>query len=171
MNVEIIDFYPLEQIEEKGFLSGTLRVKLPDIGIHILGIFVSKCKNRWHFVMPGRQGTYHQSGDKVRYPFIVFEEREQQKALIDAIREKAPSFIENRLTDTGNPLSFPPKKVTSRPLQVKQTTKEAKPEVKKPMSEQATPSDKPKATIAAKVWQDPPKRPPQQLIHKTFARR
>ena len=46
MKVEVIEFYPLEYKKEKEFLCGTLRIKLPDIGIHLLGIFVSKTKNR-----------------------------------------------------------------------------------------------------------------------------
>jgi hypothetical protein len=110
MKVEVIDFYPLERNEEKGYLSGTLRIKLPDIGIHILGIFVSKTKNRWYFTLPGRKGTHHETGEEVRYPFIVFEDCDKQKELIAAIREEGRTFIERKLLDKANSLIFPEKK-------------------------------------------------------------
>lgn len=110
MKIEIIDFYPLERNEKKEFLTGTLRIKLPDIGIHILGIFVSKKKDYWYCSLPGRIGTHHQTGESVRYPLIVFEDNEKQKALINAIREQAQIFIEGRLSDEENPLIFPEKK-------------------------------------------------------------
>lgn len=42
MNLEIVEFYPLEINIEKGFLAGTLHVRLPDSGIHVLGIYVQK---------------------------------------------------------------------------------------------------------------------------------
>jgi hypothetical protein len=75
MNVEILDFYPIEKNENKGTLTGTLRIKLPDLGIHILGIFVFRKNDFWQFRLPGRSGTHHETGASVRYPFIVFEER------------------------------------------------------------------------------------------------
>lgn len=49
-NVEIIEFYPIERNESKKTLNGTIRVKLPD-----LGIYVSKIKDRWFFIC--LQGT------------------------------------------------------------------------------------------------------------------
>lgn len=100
MNVEIIEFYPIECREDKELLTGTLRIRLPDIGIQILGIFVSKNKDSWFFALPGRKGVDHKTGKAVRYPFVSFDSRETQKELIEAIREKAPEFIEMRLLNT-----------------------------------------------------------------------
>lgn len=34
MNIEIIEFYPIEKKGDYLYLTGTLRVKLPDLGIH-----------------------------------------------------------------------------------------------------------------------------------------
>lgn len=107
MNVEIVEFYPIEWKKERESLTGTLRIKLSDIGIHILGVFVSKRNGSWFFALPGRQGFDHEAGKKIRYPCIVFEDRDNQKELIEAIKEKAPAFIEMRLADTENPLKFP----------------------------------------------------------------
>jgi len=148
MNIEIIGFYPIELNEAKELLNGTLRIKLPDIGIHILGVFVSKRNGSWFFSLPGRKSEHHETGEQIRYPFIVFENRDQQKDLMAAIREKAPIFIEKRLADTENPLIFPErqKKEEKNPLpqKVKNNATEAK--------ATAIPQ------TSRKVWQDLPKR-------------
>lgn len=117
MNVEILEFYPIEKNEKKEALSGTLRINLPDIGIHILGIFVAKKKENWFFSLPGRNGTHHETGESVRYPAVVFENREKQKELIEAIREKGRAFILQRLENTETPLVFPPKAIKKLPIQ------------------------------------------------------
>lgn len=107
MNVEIVEFYPIEWNKERNSLTGTLRINLSDIGIHILGVYVTKKKDYWHFNLPGRNGTHHKTGEPVRYPFIVFDDKEMQRRLIDAIRVQGRAFIENKLADTTNPLIWP----------------------------------------------------------------
>jgi hypothetical protein len=125
MIVEIVEFYPLSRNEAKGELTGTLRVRLPELGIHILGVFLSKRADAWYFTLPGREAVSHKTGERIRYPFIVFEDREKQKALMVSIREHGRSFIERRLTDTENPLIFPE-------LRKKQPDQISKPEIKAP---------------------------------------
>lgn len=107
MNVEIVEFYPIEGNESTGFISGTLKARLPEQGIIIMGIFVSRSKGRYFFSMPGRMDTHHETGEKIRYPAFVFEDREKQKVLVEAIREKGMAFIEARLADPERPLAFP----------------------------------------------------------------
>lgn len=145
MNVKFVEFYPISGDESVDVFTGTIRVKLPDLSLDILGIFVSKKKNTWFFGLPGRQGIDAKSGEKIRYPFIVFEDREQQKALLSAIRERAPAFIEKRTIDKENPIVWPEKKkVEDKKLS---TVKVA-----------MYPSEaKPKPTITDRVWRDPPK--------------
>lgn len=106
MNIEIIEFYGIDRDDHRNILTGTLRIKLSDIGIHILGIFVSKRNDSWFFSLPGQKSFNHETEKEIRYPFITFEHRDQQKELIIAIREKAPIYIEKRLADTKNPLIF-----------------------------------------------------------------
>lgn len=110
MNIEILEFYPIECNEDKEILTGTLRIKLCDFGIHILGIWVKRRKNSWYFTMPGRNGTHHETGETIRYPFIVFEDREMQRILMEAIREQGRAFIEKKLADIEKPLIFPQQK-------------------------------------------------------------
>lgn len=154
MNIEVIEFYPIERNEEKGLLNGTLRIRLPVLGIHIMGIYVSKKNDYWFFSLPGRNGIHHESGESVRYPFIAFENRDQQNELIAAIKKMAPAFIEKRLADTENPLNFPKQQQqTKRMEQPKDCDKEAK-------VKQKVPIEKSKQTnsITMKEWIDPPPR-------------
>lgn len=110
MNLEIVEFYPLDLCKNKEILTGTLRVRLIDFGIHILGIFVSRRKDSWHFSMPGQKGINHKTGEVVRFPLIVFEDRERNRELLETIRKKGRLFIEQRLANIGNPISIPQKK-------------------------------------------------------------
>jgi hypothetical protein len=107
MSVEIIEFYPLKRDEKKGLLTGTIRIKLVDLGLHILGVYVDKRKDLWHFWLPGRTEISNTTGERVRFPFISFEDREQQQALIKALRQQAPAFIEKRISDTEKPIIWP----------------------------------------------------------------
>jgi hypothetical protein len=125
MNVEIVEFYPLSRNETKGELTGTLRVRLPELGLHILGVYVSKRGDAWYFTLPGREAVSHKTGERIRYPFIVFEDREKQKELVAAIREQGRAFIERRLTETENPIVFPE-------LSKKPPGQDRKPEIKAP---------------------------------------
>lgn len=168
MNIEIVEFYPIERNEAKGLLNGTLRIKLPDIGIHILGIFVSKRKGSWFFSLPGRQGFDQKAEKKIRYPFVVFENRDQQKELMTAIREKMPAFIEKRLTDTESPLFFPNKqqqdqKQAESPKDCNNATV--------PKKTTATTKSKSLSSFANKDWRDPPSRPTKVKNASKFAKR
>jgi len=116
MNVEILEFYLIDKNENRQALSGTLRINLPDIGIHILGIFVTKKKENWFFSLPGRSGIHHETGEFLWYPAVVFEDRDKQKELVQDIREKGREFILERLKDLENPLIFPPKAIKTLPI-------------------------------------------------------
>lgn len=110
MNIEVIEFYGIERDDSREILTGTLRIRLSDIGIHILGIYVSKRKDSWFFSLPGRNENHHETGEPIRYSFIVFEDREKQRELIKVVREKGRAFIQKRLDDVENPLIFHQKK-------------------------------------------------------------
>jgi len=149
MNIEIIEFYPIDRNIDRDILTGTLRVKLVDAGIHILGIYVSKRKDKFFFLLPGKKTIHHVTGEPVRFPFLVFEDKDRQRELMDAVRKHGQAFIENRLADTKNPLVFHKKKELSS---------KATPGQKKPDNEvepkQTTLSGNPKP----KVFVDPPPR-------------
>jgi|GEM_PF-3554396 len=154
MKIEIIEFFPMEYQKEKGILTGTLRIRLSDVGIHIMGIFVNKNKDHWFFVLPGQKGIHHQTGEIVRYPYVAFEEKEQQAQLINAIRQHAPAFIEKRLADTEKPLVWSQKQKIEDNKRRTSEKKDYTIEVKQTGNEvgRIVPS------IANKVWHDPPPR-------------
>lgn len=154
MQIEIIEFYPIKFCEEKRILTGTIRIRLPEIGIHILGVFVNKNKDHWFFALPGRKGIDHQTGEMVRYPYITFENENQQKELIAAIRIQAPIFIEKRLVDAEKPLVLPQKqKIEDNKMQASKKKDNA---MKTKQTEKEVGRIVP--SIAHKIWQDPPPR-------------
>lgn len=153
INIEIVEFYPIERNEDKDLLSGTLRVRLCDFGIDILGIFVSKRKDFWYFTLPGQRGIHHETGESIRYPYLAFEDREKQRALMEEIRSKGRVYIEKRLADKENELIF-------RQNQQKQPSRTQPNEVENNQVEaKETPSiEKNKPFLAMKEWRDKPQR-------------
>lgn len=149
INLEIIGFYLNECNADKSILSGTLRIRLPDYGFDILGISASKRKNFWYFLLPGRNQIHHENGNFIRFPFLVFNDKEKQIALMESIRSQGPVFIERRLADTVNPLKIP--------LKQKPNQKAAK------LANKTAPAPEAKEMASnlkskGKVWIDPPKK-------------
>lgn len=155
MHIEVLEFYPLKKDDR--MLTGTLRIKLPDLGIHILGIYVTRKKDAWFFNLPGKQATDLETGAKVYYPCIAFEDRNQQKELMSAIRQKAPTFIEKRLTDTESPLIFLQKQQNTSRYAAQTKASDNAPGPKKEASISRANS---KQKILSKEWRDPPKKKP-----------
>jgi len=107
MNIEFLEFYPIAIDEENETLSGSLRIKLPEIGgIQLLGVFVARRKDSWFVSLPGKKSIDHRTGKEVRFPFVSFGDKEKMRDLMNSIREGAPDFIEKRLNDSENPISL-----------------------------------------------------------------
>lgn len=98
MNLEVIEFYPLQN--KADFLEGTLKIKIviPGLNINCLGIYIQKKKNRWYIRLPSRKEMHHVTGKIISYPFFAFENSDIQKAFFDQLREKSQKFIENRIS-------------------------------------------------------------------------
>lgn len=103
--IEIVEFYPIARDEEKDHLFGTLRVKIPTLGIDLLGITVVKKKGYWNVSLPGKTGQ--ETGKPVWYPLISLENREEHQTLVRELREKGIEFVQKKLADTEHPLIFP----------------------------------------------------------------
>ena len=91
-------------------MTGSLRIKIVDLGINVLGIFVSRKKDSWFFSLPSKISNHHLTGEIVKYPIFSFENKEKQFELITQVREKGRAFIEARLCDPTRPLVLPSKK-------------------------------------------------------------
>jgi hypothetical protein len=99
MNVEVVDFYLIKRNDAAGKLEGEIRIRLPDFGLHLLGIYVSKSKDFWFFKLPGGRGTHHQTGKSVRFPFFSFEDKDQHREFMNAVRLHGQAFIEKKLLE------------------------------------------------------------------------
>jgi hypothetical protein len=138
MKIKLLDFFLEEDNKERGYISGTLKVNLPDQGINILGVYVKKLKDKVYVLLPGRNIKDQKTEKVTRYPFISFDDREIQKKLIYEIRCKAVAFIEKKLSEDKEKV-IPEKK----PI----VSKEAK-KITLPKGE---------VIIQNKIWKDPPK--------------
>jgi hypothetical protein len=152
MNIEIIECFPSEKRGD--ILTGTLRIRIVDLKIHLLGVYFCRRKDSWYFSLPGRTTTNSSTNEPVRFPYITFEDRELQKVLMTEIRQKGRDFIESRLADASNPLIFPEKKEKElneakpfKPVNVAPETKET-----------ATVKSSVKASSVSKTWITPPPR-------------
>jgi hypothetical protein len=162
VNIEVVEFYPITLDEAREILTGTLRVKIPAINLHVLGIFVSKKKNFWFFTMPGKKAIHHETGVPVRFPFIFFE-GQQQRELMDAIRTNGKAYIEKRLADKENPLMIPKKQPLAQEAKnhVEHTVTRVDADQRdsgQPMQKKTASHVTNPAKIASIQWSDPPKR-------------
>lgn len=161
MNVEFIEFFPDEINHERRILKGTLRIRIPELNLHILGVIICRNKNYWVVRLPGKFAIHHKTGEQIWFPYVVFEDRERQKQLIDVIREQAPAFIEKRLHDISNPQTIQAKVQNPQRKQVQQAKPQPKeqkngsepPIAKKPERPRSYPTIKPNVQ-----WSNPPKR-------------
>ena len=93
MNIEVVEFYPIEKNDKKQSLKGSLHVYLIDLGLDLRGIFVLKKKNTWVFRLPYRKGVDPDTKQPVGYPIFSFMKPEMNKELMQAIREKGKEYI------------------------------------------------------------------------------
>lgn len=57
--IEIIEFYLIDQNEDNGCLTGSLSIRIPDLEMKILGVFTQRKKGVWYFSMPCKLSNDH----------------------------------------------------------------------------------------------------------------
>lgn len=93
MEVEIVEFYPIERNDEKQTLFGSLHVYLVDIEVDLRGIQVKKRKNSWFFGLPSMVNLDQETKERVRFPVFAFVSREKTDALKKVITAKGKEYI------------------------------------------------------------------------------
>ena len=96
MQIDIVNFYETLREDGNQFLQGTLHVYLADLGIDLRGIFVSKKKECWYFSLPSRRAQ-DVEGRLIHYPITSYRDREKTNQLMQIVKEKGRSFIEEYL--------------------------------------------------------------------------
>lgn len=139
MQIELVEFYPVEVSKKK--VQGTLRIRLPNYGIEILGVQYLQQRDKLFIRLPGRKSHDHITGKEIWYPLISFVEKKTMADLINELKRLAPSFVQDRLKDIRSS-DQPPMNI--------------KPRIK---IERAKTSFKTAQTpISVNGWQDPPKK-------------
>ena len=149
--IEVMEFYPNNDKKIDPLIIGSLKIKLIESGIYLLGINVIKNKKFWFFNMPGRFGFHHETGIRIRYPFFCFDDRDKQVKLISEIREKGRAFVEKWLYENSPIIPIKPKHKKPKPKIVEREKISLEP--KKP---------------AMKVYVDPPPMKKKNIKRKNF---
>jgi len=101
MKIEFVEFYPTE-IKSK-HIAGSLRIKLVDKGIDLLGIYCIRKAKKTLIRMPFRMGYDFEEKKPNLFPFVSFEDKDYFKELIKFLIDNAGEFIDKRCRDTVNP--------------------------------------------------------------------
>jgi len=132
MKIEIVEFFPVKRDDKKNLLQGTMRLRLPEIGINILGVNYSQNKKSIFFTLPGKWGFNKTTKKDVRYPIFSFSDKETQDKFIKTLRSEGKKFIDNWLkknSETAAPIikEFVDPPPLKRPLRkpLKKPTKSA----------------------------------------------
>lgn len=123
MNVEVIEFFPLEI--NKDILTGTLKIR-------INYEYVSKRDYSWQFILPGNTAVDDKTGKH-----FAFNSLEKQNELVKSIRLKGREFVESWMSKNNTTNKKPQgennsteqveiAKVNDSLIQPKQTTSIAK---------------------------------------------
>jgi len=87
MKISILQYYPLEKNERRNRGTvGTLRIKLPETGIELLGIIVSKINKGYFFSIPFKRAGDENLKKLTQYPCFVFSDVDMQKDFIESLK-------------------------------------------------------------------------------------
>lgn len=88
MKIECLEYFGVTQE------NGTLKVRVPELGVIISGISCFKMKKGWFLLMPGSRGKRKDTQEKVRYTYLFFEDAEKQKEFMAALIATCSAFCE-----------------------------------------------------------------------------
>lgn len=87
-----MQYYPLRK--KSGNVYGTLHVLIEDLGIHLRGILATHTKTGpWRFFLPQNFCADMDTGNKVRYPILTFEDKEKYFELMKALEEVGREYL------------------------------------------------------------------------------
>lgn len=100
MKIEILQYYEIDKSElrNKNTL-GTLRIKMPEFGIELLGIIVSKTNKGYFFNIPFKRTGDKEGKSLVQYPCFVFSDEKMQKDFIESLKIVGTAYM-TKITET-----------------------------------------------------------------------
>lgn len=98
MNIEVMNMYFSEEDLEKDLFSGTAHIRLIDLSLEIKGIYFKKKKNFWTVSIPSMAFIHEETKRKMRYPFLTFSDKEQNKLFQLHVKQLLYKELETRVT-------------------------------------------------------------------------
>lgn len=107
MEIEIVDFYPVEKQERR--LLGSLHIYLIDLKLDIRGfrvIFDMDAQKRWRFIFPHISIFFPKEQKSETFPVVQFSDAQMNRDLIKQIRKKASEYIRKNFFNEGMELEL-----------------------------------------------------------------
>jgi len=183
MTIEIIKFYEVERDVARDRVSGTLHIRLPEIGLHIRGIFALKKKDYFFFSFPQKRGFDRSLSQEINYSTLFFEDKDKHIEFMTTLRRDGQKFIEQYLLENPNPLPPIPKANLKQPVIQQKKSKESAQEKENsetahvfsdlqesaPETKKTPPIGKSASSISKMNWITPP--PRKQTAKKITTRK
>jgi len=101
MKIEIVNFYKALHLDnKKSKFVGTMRVRLPEIGIEILGVSISKTNRGYFICLPQKKGFDHVTKNEIVYSVFIFCDKSKQKEFMDCLIKACVDHM-LKLTESG----------------------------------------------------------------------
>lgn len=91
--VEVLDFYPEEPNKKKSCFVGTLKIRIPEMGLTLMGIRVLNIEGSFKYEVPSSKTICHKTHKSVRFPHIAFESKEAKEKFIGLLMAEAPQIM------------------------------------------------------------------------------
>jgi len=104
MKIEVQEFYPLNNEENKTNSLGTLQVYIYGVEkpYDIRGIKIRKMKNGKYFFDLPNKVVFDEDGKKVKYPFFSYSDPKDQRKLIGLICKYGTEFLNKKFKEKKN---------------------------------------------------------------------
>lgn len=101
MEIEFVEFYPIERKKPGSKLIGTIHVYLCEEKIDIRGIKVFRCGRNCFVDVPYAVAWDKEEQKKVKYPYISFMDNDKQKDFIASLRKVASNELKKLFKKKG----------------------------------------------------------------------
>lgn len=93
MEIEVVEYYPMEKKNKNARLLGTMHVYLCDEKIDLRGVKIYKGGKSYFVEVPFSYGIDEETKEKVKYPYLSFIENDKQEDFIKSLRAAAKTHL------------------------------------------------------------------------------
>lgn len=99
MQIEVVEFYPSQEIKKITDVTGSLSVYIIDMEMDLRGVIFQRKNNRIYISSPVRFYKEEETGRLRTYPVITFTDPEKQKDFTDSLIAAVKAFMVEYLSN------------------------------------------------------------------------